>query len=891
VSLSPGTRIGHYEILSLIGKGGMGEVFRARDRDLDREVAIKVLPEAFARDPERLARFEREARLLASLNHPHIATLHGLERSGEVRFLVMELVPGETLADALSRRPFALSEALDIFRQVAEALEAAHDRGVVHRDLKPANVKVTPDGKVKVLDFGLAKALSTDSRTAAESSESPTRGLDPTEAGVILGTAPYMSPEQVRGKAVDRRTDVWAFGCVFFQALTGRKPFSGETFSDTAAAILGREPDWALLPGSTPLRVRQLLRRTLQKDPNRRLRDMGDVRLEIEDSLSAPTAEEAPRRSAPSWIVGALGLTVGAFFTARSLVRSDRSPLEMPIRFAIEAPSGMMLAMGPRFQQLSLSPRGTHLVFAARRSDGRTEIQLRALDRIEMTGVAGTEGGFSPFFSPDGRWLGFFTDFKLKKVSLDGGSPITLCDVPPVTRGGSWGPDDDAIVLSLGSSYGLFRVPAGGGVPSEFARTDPAKSHFGYLWPQVLPGGKAVLFTIWTGTSFDEAKIALLRLPSGEPRVLVDSGSYGRYVPSGHIVFARSGSLLAVPFDLSRLQVVGSPVAVLDGLMTSPSTGAAFFDVSENGTLAYVPATNWADRTLVWTDREGKVVPASSPSSKRAFENPRLSPDGRRLAVQVVNDIWIYELERDTLRRITFEGINQFPVWSPDGKRVVYSMAKTGEPQLYSRSADGSGGATRLTDQAHVEFPNSWSPDGAVLAYARISGPQDDWDVFVATVEGKSEPLPLLRDPFNETQPMFSADGRWLAYVSNESGRHEVYVRAYPGLGAKWQISSDGGAEPLWAPNGNEVFFRHGEEIMAVSVEGGADLRPGKPRLLFKTVSRSSMFQPGFTSYDITRDGRRFLMTGYDDPAQAPRQIHLTLHWLNELKRALTSSN
>lgn len=861
-------------------------MFRARDLDLGREVAIKTLPAAFAGDRDLLARFEREARVLASLNHPHIATIHGLERSGDMRLLVMELVSGETLADTIRRGPIAVADALDLFRQIAAALEAAHDRGIVHRDLKPANVKVTPDGNVKVLDFGLAKALSPEPDTDGESSELPTKGSLPTGAGVILGTAPYMSPEQVRGKSVDRRTDVWAFGCVLFEALTGRKTFSGETFSDTAAAILGREPDWTLLPEKTPAQVRELLRRTLQKDPTRRLRDMGDAGLEIEDALSAPAAPEALKRRAPSWIVGALGLAVGALLTALSLLHSDRSSPQPPVRFTIEAPTGSTLGDYPSFH-VALSPRGTHAAFAARGADGPSRIYLRAFDRLEATALAGTEGGFYPFFSPDGRWIGFFTGSKLKKVSVDGGAPLSLSDVPPVTRGGSWAPDD-TITLSPSFAYGLSRVTAGGGVPSEFARTDPAGSRFGYLWPQVLPGGRAVLFTIWTGVSFDEAKIAVLSLASSEPRVLEDSGSYARYVESGHIVFARAGSLLAVPFDLNRLEVTGSPVPVLDGVMTSPTTGAASFEVSENGTLAYVPATDWASRPLVWMDRDGK---REASSSKRAFTFLRPSPDARRLAVQIGNDLWIYEVERDTLRRFTFDGINNYPVWSPDGKRVAYAMVKATEPQLYVRPADGSGEAKRLTTTgADVEFPNSWAPDGSVLAYARSAARGRDWDVFLVPADGSGPPKPLLAERFSEVQPMFSPDGRFITYASNESGRYEVYARRYPGLGAKWQISTEGGGEPLWAPNGREIFYFHQGVIMVVPVDAGDELNPGKPRALLKTESRGTAFQPGFTNYGVTPDGRRFVMIGSTDPEKAPRRFNVTLNWLEELKRTVQPS-
>ncbi len=886
MSVSSGATIGHYEILSPIGKGGMGEVFRARDTELGREVAIKVLPEAFAQDVDRLARFEREARLLASLNHPHVATLHGLERAGETRFLVMELVAGETLAETLSRGRMSLPAALSIFRQIAEALAAAHDRGVVHRDLKPANVKVTPEGNVKVLDFGLAKAFSTELSTTVDASQSPTQGVDPTEAGVVLGTARYMSPEQARGKPVDRRADVWSFGCVLYEALTGRHPFREETASETIAAVLNRGPDWSRLPPSTPTRIRELLRRTLEKDPSRRLRDMGDIGLEIAEAIETREPTPVPvHRSVWGWIVGVLGLAVGVFFASRSFWPFGPPAIEIPRRFAIEASSGATLAAQPGIQQganVSLSPLGTHLAYSARDADGGLSIYLRPLDRLETQRLSGTEGGFSPFFSPDGRWIGFFTDYALKKVSLDGGAPLTLCDVPPVTRGASWAPDD-TIVFSPTFTGGFWRVSAGGGKTVEIAAPDSKKNQFGFLWPQVLPGGTAVLFTNWTGSSFDAAEIAVLPLPSGQPRTLVNSGSYARYLPSGHLVFARAGALLAMPFDVNRLEVTGGAVPVLDGVLTSASTGAASFDVSEDGTLAYIPASKWTNRSLVWMDRDGNTTPVSA--TKREFYNPRLSPDGRQLAVEIANDIWIYDFERDNVRRLTFEGINQNPVWSPDGTRIAYAMAKKNKNVLYLRMSDGSGAATRLTGKTTVQFPSSWSPDGRVLAYADTTGPLDDWDTLVLPVANGGEPTPLIDGPFNQVQAMFSPDGRWLAYVSDESRRFEVYVRPYPSPGAKWQISTQGGAEPLWAPTGKEIYYRHSNELLVVPF---ADERPGRPRLLFKTLLFSEPDpQPGFTSYG-TPDGRRFIAVGPNDPAEAPRRILVTLDWTDELKRTLS---
>jgi len=896
MTLSPGTGLGHYEVLSLLGAGGMGQVYRARDTRLQRDVAIKVLPIDVARDAERLARFEREARLLASLNHPNIATLHGLEQSGEVRFLVMELVPGETLAELLRAGSLPVEETLGIFRQMADALEAAHDKGVVHRDLKPANVKVTPEGKVKVLDFGLAKALAGDP-SEGDLSQSPTFSHAPTREGVILGTAPYMSPEQARGKTVGKQTDVWSFGCVFYEAFTGRKAFLGETVSDTIALVLGGEPDWQALPATTPRDIQSLLHRCLQKDLSHRLRDMGDARLEIEEALTkpsgplaAPLRNGAPRaalwRRVLPWSIAAAGLSLAAGVFLWSLGRvSAPAPQSMTL-FAVNLPASETLeATVLQTPVLDLSPDGTELVYVARHGP-KTQLYLRGMNQLEPIPLAGTEGAMNPFFSPDGQWVAFFTLVELKKVSLGGGAPLTLCEVPPVTRGASWGPDG-AIVFAPTFTSGLNRVPAGGGAVQTLTTPDSSKGEAGHQWPEVLPGGKAVVFTIWSGGSFDDANIAVLSLATGKYRILIEKGSHARYAPSGHLIFARSGGLLAMPFDLDRLEVTGSPTPVLDGVLMSAATGVAHFDLSSSGSRAYTPAGPAIGRRLVWVDRQGRARPLTE--SRRELWNPRLSPDGRRLAVEVLNDLWIYDIERDSLRRITFEGINQTPVWSPDGKRVAYSLAKTGDPRLFWRMADGSGPAGRLTSSELVEFPSSWSSDGRLLAYAATGGPSKDWDIWVLPLEGDRQPRAFTGAPFNEVQPMFSPDGRWLAYVSDESGRLEVYVQPYPGPGGKWQVSTEGGDEPVWAANGKELFYRLGDKLMATVVESEPEFAAGKPRLLFEGRFAHDVAAPGFASYGVTRDGQRFLMIHASEQESAPRQIRVAIHWLEELKRRVAA--
>ena len=894
-TLLPGTRLCRYEIVESIGKGGMGEVFRARDVELGRDVAIKVFPTAFGADTDRLARFEREARLLASFNHPHIATLYGLEQSGPIRFLAMELVPGQTLAQMLRRAPMPPRRALLVFEQIAGALEAAHDRAVVHRDLKPANIMITPAGDVKVLDFGLAKSLATP--FASDERSDPGRRLDPTEVGVILGTAAYMSPEQARGQTLDRRTDVWSFGCVFFEALTGERPFQGSTVSDTIAAVLEREPDWSRLPHATPPRIRELLRRCLHKDVTRRVRDIGDVRLEIEETYATPEISDGgpwPSLSWRLWASGVLGLAAGALAVwSASRLEPPQSEADPPIRFVLRAPAGVTPGVAPAFQQntgLALSAQGTHVAYSGQTADGQSSIYLQPLDRLEPSRVEGTEGGFSPFFSPDGRWLAFFTDDTLKRVSIAGGAPLTLGSVPPVTRGGSWSADD-TIIFSPAFHDGLFGVPAsvgatgpeqstrGGPYPGrEVVHRDPVKGQSGLLWPQILPGGSAVLFTVWTGTSFADAQVAVARIPSAEPRTLVTAASHGRYVSSGHIIFARGRSLLAVPFDLNRLAISGAPIPLPERVLTSPATGAASFDVSANGTLAYIPASNWTDRALIWMDGSGAGTPLSV--SRREFLNPRLSPDARQLVVQIVNDLWILDLDSDTFRLLTVDGMNQYPVWSPDGTRIAYSYANGTDPAISIRAADGSGTATRFVNTA-VAFPSSWSPDGTALAYSRTAGATSDWDIYVIAPDAASEPRLLVGGPRNQLQGMFSPDGRWLAYVSDEDGQPEVYVTPYPGAGSKRKISNRGGTEPLWAPHARDLYYRSGQEVMAASV---AQPVGGKPRRVLTLPFLMDVSKPGYTSYD-TRDGRRFVMVGSNPPDEAPREIVVTLNWLDQLRR------
>ncbi len=898
MALSPGTRLGPYEILSPLGAGGMGEVYRARDPRLGREVAVKVLPSAFSGDPERLARFEREAQLLASLNHPNIAAIHGLEESNGVRYLVLELVPGETLAELLAAGPLTTEAALGISRQIAEALEAAHEKGIAHRDLKPANVKVTPEGKVKVLDFGLAKAFAGDS-SATDLSQSPTVTRGATREGVVLGTAAYMSPEQARGKPLDKRTDIWSFGCVVYEALTGRQAFSGETVSDTIAAILGRDPDWQALPETTPANIQLLLRRCLQKDVTRRLRDIGDARIEIEERLNSSGALlpstagiSAPKRGrrqrAVSWSLAVLAaLSIGVALW--SLMRAPRTPTRSIARVVVPLPPTDRLALGA-LPVIALSSDGTRLVYVANHG-GSTHLYVRSIDRFEAALVPGTDGAESPFFSPDGQSVGFFAEGKLKKVSLSGGAPLTLCSAP-VNRGGSWGLDD-SIIFAPSITWGLFRVSSAGGTPKPLTVPDRKKGEYGHRWPEILPGGKAVLFTVWTGTSFDDARIAVVSLETGERRVLIEGGTYARYVPSGHLVYARAGGLLAVPFDLNRLEVTGPSVSIFEGVSMNPTFGGAEFSSSADGSLAYVPGgLRVGEETLVWVDRKG--VAQTLPAPPRGYMSPRLSPDGQRLAVAIVGTnigLWIYDLARGTLTRLIASGPIPFPIWTPDGKHLTFTSALGGALNLYWMPADGSGAAEPLTRSEDAQWPGSWSPNGQVLAFTEAD-PTTGYDIWVLGLDGDpSTPLgagrkarPFLQTASNEYLPMFSPDGRWLVYGSDESGRQEIYVRPFPGPGGKLQISTEGGTELMWARNGRELFYRNGDKMMAVAVETKPTFAAAKPKLLFE-----GHYEPGVfayePNYDVAPDGQRFLMIKGSEQESAATQINVVENWSEELRR------
>jgi serine/threonine protein kinase/Tol biopolymer transport system component len=893
MSLAAGTRLGPYEILAPLGAGGMGEVYRARDAKLNRDVAIKVLPVAFASDAERLARFRREAQMLASLNHPHIAAIYGLEEAGGIEALVLELVPGETLAERLAKGPIPVEEALEIARQIADALEAAHEKAIVHRDLKPANVKLTPEGKIKVLDFGLAKALSGDSSSPDVSTSPTLTGM--TQAGVVIGTAAYMSPEQARGKAADKRADIWAFGAVVWEMLTGRRLFEGETVSDVLAAVLRQDLDFAALPEGTPDGIVRLLHRSLERDPKNRLHDIADARLEIEESLHAPARRVESKMTAPPsrspvlqwipWLVAA-----AALLAVIAVVRRKPAVTEDLVRLSVDLPENMSLDanVGDQAQILAISPDGRRIAFQVK-GGAEHRIFVRDLSRENAEPVAGTEDGSSPFFSPDGEWLGFLAGDKLKKTLLRGGTPVTLAPASR-GRGAAWG-SGDTIVFTPSVNAGLVRISASGGEPRPLTVLDPATRERTHRWPEIVPEGNWALFTIGTEEKpgdYDDSRIDAVSLTTGKRHVVYRGASFARYAAPGRLLLARRGDILAAPFDPVTAEVRGPAVPAVQGVSGDSRSGVSYFGVARTGALVYVAGLSTQGlNEIAWIDRTGRQEPTGIPPG--SYAQIALSPDGQKLAYAVGpgggarSDIWIADLAQRAQFQLTSTGQAASPCWTPDGASVAFSTP-AGDVILRQR-VDGKGAAEVLW-QSPLKVPitmDSFLPDGSAVL-ATLSGLPTRNDVFLISLTGDRAARALIGTPDAEQRGMISPDGRWLAYTGEYEGRSHVYVQPYPGLAGRFQISRTGGAAPRWSRDGKELFFTWNDEVFAVPIRLSPTFTPGEPRPVFK-IERPPRSEWG-DIYDISPDGKRFIFLVHQRETNRSTRLNVVLNFTKHLAGA-----
>jgi len=896
-----GEMLGPYRVLDKVGAGGMGEVYRARDSRLDRDVAIKILPPAFAADADRLARFEREAKTLASLNHPNIAAIHGIEeptgnnQPGRISALVMELVEGEDLSQRIARGAVPIAEALPIARQIADALDAAHERGIIHRDLKPANIKVRDDGTVKVLDFGLAKALDPVApRGVAEDVSpahlSPTITSPATQLGMILGTAAYMAPEQAKGKPVDKRADIWAFGCVLYEMLTGKRAFAGSDVSETLASVLARDVDWTALPSQTPASIRRLIHRCLDRDLRKRLPDAGEARFQLEEAMAAPAATDdaavARRTRWRSLVPWGIAAALAAALLALA-ARDWRQSSNEAARYSLELPPKATLPLTDR-PAIALSPDGATAVFVAT-VDGVDRLYVRRMGAYEATPIAGTEGASHPVISPDGGSVAFMTSTRLVRVPLGGGAVVTLGSVAD-PRGLSWD-EQDSIVLTPASAGGVFKIAAAGGTPVQLT-TPVAPEERTHRWPQLLPGG-ALMFTVGMFASpdnYDNAVIAA-QLPNGTRRDVITGASFGRYVATGDLVFLRGGTLFSVPFDPATAEVKGTPAPVLDGVAGDATTGAAHVSVSRSGSLLYVAADSGA-LVPTWIDRSGRAE--RLPLQAGTYADVRISPDGQQAAMTVIagggRDIWVYHFERRTFTRMTFGADSLTPVWSRDGSWLYY--ASTGERQggrrraIMRRRSDGSSDAETLvtlddTRESNLVYLNE-IVDGERSAVIEIYGSRGNSQI--AKVEMTRDARPVLLFPSSSIvfTGRLSPDGRWLAYVSPESGRPEIYVRSFAG-GGRWQVSTSGGEEPKWSADGRHLYYRYNSVLYGVRVETGkAAFEWSAPSQALAGIYNLRT-ETGI-SYDVDRQGERFLMVRPAAEATATQSLRLIVNWARELR-------
>jgi len=917
LALTPGIRLGVYEIITPIGEGGMGQVFRARDTKLDRDVAIKILPEAFAHDADRLARFTREAKTLASLNHPHIAAIYGLEESGGVTALVMELVQGDDLSQRMARGAIPTDEALPIAKQIAEALEAAHEQGIVHRDLKPSNIKVRPDGTVKVLDFGLAKPMEPTDGSSPHRSMSPTITSPAlTQAGIVLGTAAYMAPEQAKGRPVDKRSDVWAFGVVLLEMLRGQRLFVGETSSDILADVLRAPIDFSRLPPDTPRTIQALLRRCLNRDVKNRLRDIGEARIAIDEALTAPDQRPdvpSERRRTIPWVIAGVALVVSAAVVLQWKPWRGPTTRDKPL-IRLDASLGPD-ALGTDVTTVAISPDGTRVVFPIRGADGKPRLGSRLLGQAVVTPLAGTEGGVTPFFSPDSQSIGFVANNKLKTVTLGGGLPVVVSDVTTF-RGASWG-EHGEIIVSLFTTGGLQGIPVAGGTPHEVTRLAP--NQFLHTQPQVLPGGHAALFTASSSVvSLEDATIQAVTLDessgkAGVVTTILSPGHSAHYLATsgstGDLVYLNRGVLYAVAFDPARLQIRGTPVPILDDLADASRLDVDPFSVSRDGTLVYRSGTpvdsGWP---VLWLDKSGKTEPLVKAAG--VYSYPSFSPDGRRLALVADTgkgqEIYVQDTQRDTLTRVTFTGSQKrAPVWSPDGLHLAFSSAGPPTEHLAWIRADGSGEAQVIIETPTRSSALAMSPDGKLLAYHdnKSDGDTDIWTLPLDTTDPEhpkpGKPAQFVATPAREAGPAFSPDGRYVAYFSNESGRYEIYVKPRPGADGKpgpgtWQVSTTGAIFPLWSPRGGELFYRGnpaaGSIMVADYTAAGGLFAASAGRQWTDRLTRTV---GTFLSYNVAPDGKRFAVFPMPEAAAEDKGApHVTflLNFFDDLRRKVPVS-